>query len=99
MNSVLLQLSLGVGFLLPHVISIINQAHWNPGVKSLVAFASCVVAAVIITWSKNQLDFHHLVESAGIVYALARSSYSGLWKPLGVSDAVESSTTLRTPGP
>lgn len=100
LTSTLMQLALLIGFLLPHAISILNQQHWSPGLKSVVAFAACVVAAVITTAAKGKLDLHHLTATLGVIYLMARSSYAGLWKPLGVSDAIESSTTVgRSPAP
>jgi hypothetical protein len=96
LTSSLVQLALLIGFLLPHIISLVNQQHWSPGLKSIVAFGVCVVAAIVTVWAKGTLDLHHLSATLGIIYLMARSSYAGLWKPLGVSDAIEASTTLHS---
>jgi hypothetical protein len=85
-----------VGLGLPHVIALVNQEHWRPGLKSIVAFASCIGAALIVTWAKGDFDFHNIAASAGVIYALAQVSYKGLWKPTGTIDALEASTTLGT---
>lgn len=90
----LLWISGVVGFFLPHLVAIINQSHWNPGLKSILATFACLVAALIVCWSKGQLNFSDLSTSALIVYAFATTAYKGLWKPTGIIDAVESSTTL-----
>ena len=94
LTSTLTQIAILVGFLLPHLISVITQTHWNSGLKSLVAFSICILAAVLTVWAKGTLNLHDLVGTATVVYLMARSSYAGLWKPLGVSDSIEASTTL-----
>jgi hypothetical protein len=82
-----------VGFFLPHLIAVVNQAHWQTGLKSVVAFSMCLVAAVIVAWVKGDLDFHNWVASAGVIFTAAQVSYKGLWRPTGTSPAIEASTT------
>lgn len=84
-----------IGALLPHVVAVLNQSHWPAGTKSLIAFASCLVAAVISTAVDGNLDWENWTIAAGTIYALARTTYAGLWKPTGTVDAVETNTNLR----
>lgn len=95
----LVQIAILVGFLLPHLISLVNQQRWSPGLKAVVAFLVCLVAAIVTCWAKGSLDLHHFAATASVVYLLARSSYAGLWKPLGVSDSIEASTSFGAPAP
>lgn len=99
LSSNLAQIAIFVGFLLPHAIALVTQQHWSPALKSVVAFAICIVAAVVTVWAKGTLNFHDLVGTATLVYVLARSSYAGLWKPTGITDTIEAKTTLGSPAP
>lgn len=86
-----------VGVGLPHVIAILSQQHWNSGLKAVLAFVVCLVAAVIICWIKGTLNFSDWATSAGVVFVLARTSYAALWKPTGINDALEARTTVTRP--
>jgi hypothetical protein len=92
--------SAAVGFVLPLAIAVIQQRHWSTQLKSLVAFAICIIAAAVtVYFDGGKFDAGHLVESALIVFTLARASYAGLWKPIGVSDKIETKTTVTEPPP
>lgn len=93
----LLWISALVGGLLPHAISVVNQSHWSSGVKSVIAFAACIVAAFVVAYAENKFDFKNIATSLAFVFALAQTSYQGLWKPTGIADAVESTTTVTEP--
>lgn len=89
-----------VGFFLPHLVAIINQTHWRPGLKSVLAAIACLVAGAIVCWAEDKLDFTNLLTSAGVVWTFTVTSYKGLWKPTQVIDALEAATTIRkTPPP
>lgn len=95
----LLWISGVVGFFLPHLVAIINQTHWNSGLKAVLAAAACLVAAFVVCWAKGAINFSDWSTSAMIVYTFATTAYKGLWKPTGIIDAVEASTTVRSAGP
>lgn len=86
-----------VGIFLPHLIAIVSQSHWSSGTKSIFAFATCLIAAAVTSYFAGTLNFHDLAGSFSLVFALAQTSYKGLWKPTGIADAVESSTDVTEP--
>jgi hypothetical protein len=85
-----------VGFLLPQAIALLNQVKWTARVKSIVAFAACVIAAGITTVAAGDFDATNLILSATTVFAVARTSYAGLWRPTGLAPAIEEATSLGT---
>jgi hypothetical protein len=93
----LLWISGVVGVFLPHLIAIVNQTHWSAGLKSIISTVACLAAGTIVCWATEQLDFSNLVASAGIVFTFTVTTYKGLWKPTGIIDAVETSTTPARP--
>ena len=82
-----------VGFVLPNVIALLNQARWVARVKALVAFAACAVAAVLTTYVAGSLVPGDLLFSALIVFGAAQVSYQQLWHPTGVAPAIEQATS------
>lgn len=93
----LLWISGAIGVFLPHLIAIVNQSHWSSGLKAVIAAAACLVAAAIVCWTRGQINFSDWLTSAGVVFTFATTTYKGLWKPTGVIDALESSTTMKSP--
>lgn len=86
-----------VGFLLPFLIALVNQAHWQAGLKAVVAFAICLIGAFVTTWAEDKLSLSNYIISALTVFALARTSYAGLWRPTGAAPSLEASTTVSSP--
>src|SRR5512141_3096611 len=82
-----------IGFLLPLVISLLNQTKWSSKLKSSVAFTCCVIAALITTWIKGDLNFTDIVGSAGVIFTVAQASYLGLWRPTNVAPTIEAATS------
>lgn len=82
-----------VGFLLPNVIALVNQARWPARAKALVAFAACAAAALLTTWVAGSLVPGDLVFSALIIFGAAQVSYQQLWHPTGVAPAIEQATS------
>lgn len=88
-----------VGGLLPFAIALINQSHWAPGLKSVIAFLCCLIAAFITVWAKGDITATDYIASALTVFTVARASYAGLWRPTGTAPALEASTTVtKAPG-
>lgn len=95
-----------VGSLLPILVAVILQQHWRDGVKSVVTFVLCFVAAAVTLWVSGELDitsanftFENLIAAFLTVYAAAQAFYRGLWRPTGTAPAIESSTTVTQPPP
>jgi hypothetical protein len=84
--------ALAVGFFSPPVISIIQQSRWTERTQSLVAFAFYLVVAAVTAWVSGLFNLGDYVRLALLVFLTGAASYTALWKPTGVSPAIESVT-------
>ncbi len=90
--------SLLVGFLLPPAIALIQRKSWSDGIRALVAFAACVVAALGTCYFNGSLDGKSLVSAILTVVVTAIATYKGFWHKTGVSDAIERLTNGKAKG-
>ena len=87
-----------VGFVVPLVVSFVNQSHWKSQYKGAVAIAVSALAALITSWAAGDLHGKSFATSFAIVLGATLSTYRIFWKPTGIADSVESATTLhKTP--
>jgi len=84
-----------VGLVMPLVVSVINQEHWSSELKGVVALVISFVAAGVTTWVNGGLHGHSLASSFLIVFGATIATYRVFWKPTGISDKVESATTVK----
>jgi hypothetical protein len=89
--------ALAFGFFSPPVISTIQQRTWTPRTKALVTFGFCIVTAVIGTYFAGLFTFLDIGRSALLIFLAAAASYQALWKPTGVSPAIEKATSAPEP--
>jgi uncharacterized membrane protein YoaK (UPF0700 family) len=94
MSNNLGQISAIVGAFLPLAIAVIQKTDWSQAVKSIVALAACVVAALITVAIEGNFNFDDIVTSLSVVYALAMVSYHSLWKPTNVAPAIQAKTPV-----
>lgn len=87
-----------VGFLLPHAIALVNQQHWGPRLKAAVAFAACAAAGTLTSYLAGALTPGDIVLSALTIFGAAQVSYQQLWRPTGITTAIEQKTTVTEPG-
>lgn len=85
--------ALAVGFFSPPVISIIQQSRWSPRAQSLVAFGFYVVVAAVTAWFAGLFSIGDISRLALLIFLAAGTSYKTLWKPTGVSPAIENATS------
>ncbi|MDO8670673.1 MAG: hypothetical protein Q7O66_04495, partial [Dehalococcoidia bacterium] len=80
--------------LLPLGISAIIREGWTKAQKSLAAFGLCLVGAAGTAYFTGNLNFDNdtIARIALIVFMAAITSYTGLWKPSGTSDAIDKAT-------
>lgn len=83
-----------VGFFLPPVLSIIQQSNWSARLRSIVAFAACLLAGAGVAYFQGDLTGKRFVSGALIVMVTALATYRNFWKPTGVAPAIETKTNV-----
>lgn len=91
--------ALAVGFFSPPVISVIQQSRWSQRVQALVAFGFYLVVAAITAYVAGLFNGGDILRLALLIFLAAGTSYKALWKPTGISPAIESATSLNPDGP
>lgn len=86
-----------IGFMLPALISFINQAKWSSQVKGVVALASSVVAGAGTAYFAGQWNSEDVVRSIMIVLILSQVAYATFWKPTNIASSIERDTTIGKP--
>ena len=89
----LMMWNLIVGFLSPTIISIIQQPKWRNEVRVGVTFILCMVFGGFTAYLNGQWNFGDVVGSILTVSVAAITFYKGLWKPAGVTPAIENATS------
>jgi hypothetical protein len=89
--------ALAVGFFSPPVISVIQQRSWSVRTKSLVAFAFYLVTAAVAAYFVGLFNLPDIGRLALLIFLAAAASYQALWKPTGVSPAIENATSPPSP--
>ena len=87
-------LSLLIGFVLPLVISVIQQPSWSKPLRAWVTLAVCVITGFLIVYTTGQLNGKSLVTSILIVLVAALATYSKFWKPSSLSPVIEQRTAI-----
>jgi len=82
------------GVAMPFLIALINQSHWSPKLRGLVAFAACLGAAAALAALHGTLTLTSWCSTAITVTGAALVMYHALWKPSGLAPAVETATTI-----
>lgn len=85
--------ALAVGFFSPPVISTIQQSRWSARVQSLVAFGFYLVVAAVTAYVAGLFNAGDIFRLALLVFLAAGTSYKTLWKPTGISPAIEAVTS------
>lgn len=91
--------ALAVGFFSPPVISIIQQSRWSARTQSLVAFGFYLVVAAVTAYVAGLFNTGDILRLALLIFLAAGTSYKTLWKPTGISPAIESATSKQDNGP
>lgn len=86
--------SLLVGFLLPPVLSIVQQSDWSDRLRAAVAFAACLLAGAGVAYFQGDLTGKRFVSGALIVLVTGLTTYRNFWKPTGISPGIEAKTNV-----
>jgi uncharacterized membrane protein len=83
-----------VGLILPMIIAVIQQVQFSQAVRSLVAVAACVVAAIIVAAAQTNFNAHNFAVAFMTVFVSTVVSYEHFWKPTGIAPLVEGFTNI-----
>lgn len=90
-----------LGILLPLLIAWLLKSHWTRRTQSLIMIAVVLVTSAITMWlqgSLNDIDSTTFVAKALELLVVTQAAYYGIWKPLGVSGAVQENVPSPLPG-
>ena len=101
------QWALLVGFLMPLLLSVIQQPGWSKPVRAIVMFIVCIVGGLITVWvatpgGLSGSSTHGIIGVCLTVALAAVAFYEKFWKPTGVAPAIEAATSpggSATPAP
>jgi hypothetical protein len=91
--------ALAVGFFSPPVISTIQQSRWSARTQALVAFGFYLVVAAVTAYVAGLFNTGDILRLALLVFLAAGTSYKTLWKPTGISPAIERVTSPNNDAP
>lgn len=91
-NTQLTQVAALVGSVLPLAVAFIQRQHWSNTVRTIVGVAACAGAAVIVSYTKGQLNLHDLATTGFIIFTLTKTTYLAVWKPTGTTGKIEAAT-------
>jgi hypothetical protein len=87
-----------VGSFAPLLISVVQQPQWTGRVRVIVTvLASVVLGFATVAAAGDLTSARDLATSAGTILFASLVSYRNIWKPAGVTGAIESATSP-TPG-
>lgn len=84
-----------LGALMPLVVAVVNQSHWSPRRRGLVAVVLCVLAASVASLIRGD-NWGDWRTTAVVVVGSALVSYRVWWQPTTIAPAIEAATTLGT---
>jgi hypothetical protein len=87
------------GALVPFVVSLITQSHWSAKVRQVLMIAVSAIVATILYLNDNGWYFTSAADVLAAVIAVvtaAQTTYHGLWKKSGLTDAVSKLTDRTT---
>lgn len=99
LNNQLTEIAALVGTFLPLLVAVVQRQHWSNRVRTVVGVAACAIAAVIVSYTKGQLNLHDLATTGFIIFTLTKTTYLSVWKPTGVAEKVEKATGGGTTDP
>lgn len=85
--------SLVVGTLAPTLIAVLQQPWWPKWARTVVTALFCLVAGGVTAWLSGELTGRGVATAVLLVLVAALATYRSLWKPSGVTDAIEIVTT------
>jgi len=83
-----------IGFLAPIVIAWIQQPKWPDWLRAVVTFLFCLLVGAGNVWLNGDLSSGtDWVSAVGIIFVSAITAFKGFWKPTGIADKMEATTS------
>lgn len=85
-----------IGFVMPLVVAVLVQTHWDQRAQAVAMFICCLVAVAL----EHLFILHDFTLGEGlfrsllIVMVATIAFYKGWWKPLGTAPMIEQKTTI-----
>jgi hypothetical protein len=86
-----------IGMVMPGLIALINQAHWDAKVKGLVALVSCLIVSTLVALFRGGLDWADWRNTVVVLTGSALVTYHVWWKPSTVAPTLEVATSTSQP--
>lgn len=86
-----------IGFLLPNLVSIVQQPRFTPPIRASITAVACILGGFGTAYFNNQFNFQDIVGSVLLTGVSAITFYKGFWKPTGVAPAIENATSKTPP--
>jgi len=81
-----------VGFIVPPLLSIVMQSHWDVRAQACIAFAVSILLGAVTTYLNGSVNIQDWVGSALIIAVTAMNMYNHFWKNTGVTQSIEAHT-------
>lgn len=87
-----------IGLLMPGLVALVNQSHWSPRARGVVAVIVSVAGAAVVEWVRSgPFDLTDWRDTAVVIVFAAITFYKVWWKPSGIGPMVEAATTIGAP--
>lgn len=82
------------GILIPLVVGVISKTQASAGLKAILnAGLSALAGFLVVLVPDKPFSLKEAVVSIGTVWAIGVATYFGLWKPAGVTEAIQEKTS------
>ena len=81
-------------FVLPPIISILNQRKWQSEIKALVALLICAVYSAVVTLLRHEINWLEWRNALLQVCAGTFVAYKLFWIPSGLAAKIENRTSI-----
>jgi hypothetical protein len=78
---------------MPPVIALLNQRHWSPQLKGIIALIACLLCAVLVEFLRGPVHLSGWRDTALVVTGSAFASYRLWWQPSRIAPAIEQATS------
>lgn len=84
-----------LGWLVPMLVSIVNQRGWSSTTKGVIAAVVSIITATVATMLSGNWDNSDMVRNILIVLTLSQVSYATFWKPSNIAPEIEEGTSVK----